>query len=136
MKFELLLLDDDLVSTLITKKIIQSTGHFDVNTRIHTIIEAKKAIEFLEENKEYYKATALIILLDINMPVIDGFQVLDILSKSFSQENLHVFMLTSSISQEHKSKALSYSSVKGYFEKPITIKTTKELKNYIDKLEL
>ena len=130
-----MLIDDDLISTLITKKVILTSGVFEKEELSISIFNfPEQAISHLEKHADIYKLTPIFILLDINMPILDGFQVLDIFNEKFKDFNLHVFMLTSSISQEHKNKACSYSLVKKFFVKPFTLEYTKELKYYMEGL--
>lgn len=131
-----MLVDDDLVSTLISRKIVLSSGVFNNNELIiHTYNFPEKAIEHLEKYSETYKSIDLIMLLDINMPKVDGFQFLEICNERFKEIRLHVFMLTSSISPEHRKKANSYSLVKNFFVKPLTYENIKEIKGYINELK-
>lgn len=64
-----------------------------------------------------------ILFLDINMPVLDGWEVLDklmVLPDSIKSHH-KIFMFTSSISVADKTKAAEHPLVSGYVEKPLTI---------------
>jgi len=61
------------------------------------------------------------ILLDINMPIMNGFEFIEEFQKiknSFTKE-ISIFMLTSSVSQRDKSTINQYPEVKGFLSKPI-----------------
>ncbi|MFT6390357.1 MAG: CheY-like chemotaxis protein [Cellvibrionaceae bacterium] len=62
-----------------------------------------------------------IIFLDINMPRMNGYEFLDATQDIIIEKNAKVFMLTSSNQDSDKAKALDYTCVKGYVEKPFGI---------------
>jgi CheY-like chemotaxis protein len=60
-----------------------------------------------------------LILLDLNMPLMDGWEFLDALSELALTQQVCVFVLTSSIHPDDMAKATHYQQVKGYFSKPL-----------------
>jgi CheY-like chemotaxis protein len=61
-----------------------------------------------------------IIFLDINMPKMDGHEFLACNESLLTEQNVQVYMLSSSGREQDKAEAASYSCVKGYIEKPCT----------------
>jgi CheY-like chemotaxis protein len=61
-----------------------------------------------------------LILLDINMPVMDGWQFLENCTGLRKLQQVPVVMLTSSIDPEDIAKAKTFPAVKGFFSKPLT----------------
>ncbi|WP_298322913.1 response regulator [uncultured Dokdonia sp.] len=61
-----------------------------------------------------------VILLDINMPILDGWQFLDGIITIEVIKKITIFIVTSSIDPRDKEKAKSYSNVKNFVVKPIT----------------
>ena len=61
-----------------------------------------------------------VILLDINMPILDGWQFLDAIINIEVVKKITIFIVTSSIDPRDKEKAKSYASVKNFVVKPIT----------------
>lgn len=61
-----------------------------------------------------------LVLLDINMPVMDGWQFLETLETLENAPKVHVVIVTSSIDTIDKKKAAKFSNVIGFFEKPLT----------------
>lgn len=118
-----MLVDNNEIDNLINQKMIEAS---DIAENILTYTGAKGALEFL---KNIDKITALrenalpeVIFLDIDMPLMDGFQFLeefDKLSDSI-KENCSVIMLTSSMNPQDLSKAKKSSYVKKYINKPLT----------------
>jgi CheY-like chemotaxis protein len=60
-----------------------------------------------------------LILLDLNMPLMDGWEFLDALGELSLTQQVCVFVLTSSIHPDDMAKATQYQQVKGYFSKPL-----------------
>lgn len=70
-----------------------------------------------------------IILLDINMPEMNGFEFLDALlkHKGINCEQFNIFILTSSLNNKDKEQATQYPILKGYLEKPLDISNLQKL---------
>lgn len=60
-----------------------------------------------------------LILLDLNMPLMDGWEFLEAFGTLELHQQVCVFVLTSSIHPEDIEKATHYEVVKGYFSKPL-----------------
>lgn len=108
----IILIDDDKIVNFINRKIIQNT---DSNVKLQDFNEAAKALAYLKENPD---AAPDIILLDINMPVMNGWEFLD----AFVKLNIRsvVYMLSSSIDPSDRLKASQYSCVRNFISKPLT----------------
>jgi CheY-like chemotaxis protein len=114
------IIDDDPIDRFITRTVIRS---FCPDSKIEEFSEASTAmtaLRLLAEN-DAYKWPEL-ILLDINMPVMNGFTFLDQL-KDFSflfLENCSIFMITSSSNAKDVEQAMNTTLVKTYIIKPLT----------------
>jgi CheY-like chemotaxis protein len=71
-----------------------------------------------------------VLLMDINMPVMDGWQFLDSLGKLENPPLVHVVIVTSSIDTIDKRKATKYPQVIGFFEKPLTQENCLQMKQF------
>lgn len=60
-----------------------------------------------------------LILLDLDMPVMDGWEFLDAFTELPIAEQVCVFVLTSSIHPDDRERAKHYRAVKGFFSKPL-----------------
>jgi CheY-like chemotaxis protein len=60
-----------------------------------------------------------LILLDLDMPLMDGWEFLEALANLPSAQTIRVFVQTSSIHPDDQAKALTYKQVVGFFSKPL-----------------
>lgn len=114
----LTLIDDDIF-VFLTKKIIQQTNLVDL---IKVFGNGLEAINFLNENKNNLEELPEIILLDLSMPIMDGWQFLVEFSKLNPKigKKITIYICSSSISPDDISQAKAISEVTDYFIKPIT----------------
>jgi len=118
----LLLVDDDSISNYVHEIIIRENTSF--SGKIRTCVNGKEAIDFLSElisNIEKEDNFPNYILLDINMPRMDGFEFMDEFEKLSDnlKERVKICMLTSSLNETDKIRASSYKSIEHYLIKPL-----------------
>jgi len=91
---------------------------------------ARSAMEYLTENQNNLDKIPSIILLDINMPEIDGFGFLDMFEGLNDDIKAHckIVMLTSSMNDKDYNRAFSYKSVINFLHKPLSEEKLKEIK--------
>jgi CheY-like chemotaxis protein len=109
---KVLLVDDDRSMNFLSEEILK-------------IMNAAREIQVAEDGLDACKLLAGancpdIIFLDIRMPRMDGFDFLKTMEKAGRCKQVKVVMLTSSIRNEDKEKALQFSQVIEYCEKPLT----------------
>ena len=105
------LIDDDPINNLLCSSQIKKFCDYIQLTIFEDPAEAL----------DYFKTTSLlpeVILLDINMPVMNGWQLLDELNK-LSITLPPVFMVSSSSSKNEQEKITGYSQIKSFIEKPL-----------------
>ena len=119
----ILLVDDDFTSNFLSKMIIEGISIAD---HIHVAQNGQEALQFVLEHCFSLQKTEDsncpdLILLDVNMPVMDGFGFLEEFSKlqRVRNRNISVVMLTSSDNQKDVQRAEHYN-VTGYLSKPLT----------------
>lgn len=83
-------------------------------------IEVIKAYDGTEALVVLRRTTPDAIILDINMPVMNGFEFLDRYAADFTNHAPVVARLTSSHLSRDRERAMAYYFVKNYFEKPLT----------------
>jgi CheY-like chemotaxis protein len=112
-----LLVDDDQVTNLINRKVLQQSGLF---SKINIVSNGMQALDFLKECQENSKSLPDNILLDLNMPIMSGFLFLEELSKlTFIKKNIKIIILSSSDNYDDikRSKELG---IEDYLIKPIS----------------
>ncbi len=123
MKFEVLIVDDDKIIAMVHKKLIlKSNFHTDPLS----FSNGKEALDHILHNHESNKTYC--ILLDINMPLMNGWEFLDAINLHKIEGRILVFMITSSIDKHDKEKAKEYPDVIDFLEKPISVSRLEELK--------
>ncbi|MEO8252984.1 MAG: response regulator [Flavobacterium sp.] len=112
--------DDDPIYQIIMKKIIDKSGVFSCAI---SFTHGKEAIDKLKEVLSENKKIPDIILLDIEMPVLDGWGFMEEITvlKPLIIPEIQIYISSSSIAIEDKDKAKNDPNILGYMSKPITI---------------
>jgi CheY-like chemotaxis protein len=114
-----LLVDDDEISNFIHKRVILSADPDAVVTEIQSSVQA---IAFLNERVKSGEALPDFLFIDINMPELNGFDILQEIQKTMESHlpNMKVYMVSSSLYDRDKERAMQFSFVSGFIEKPLS----------------
>lgn len=118
-------IDDDPVSQFIARKIIMSC---DPDCEPQSFVDPQQGLDYFILNQNNEELLPDILLLDLSMPNLDGFQVLDGLTRINLNKKVHVYMLTSSISADDLQRAKGYDIVDGFQLKPLSRDTFNKIK--------
>ncbi len=117
----ILIVDDEDIACFTSTMIIQ---RMEFTGNIQSAYNGMEALEILKITRSLTNVQdpePQLILLDINMPGMDGFDFLEALDKTnkLNLKNLYIAMLTSSTNRDDKMKALKFN-VSGFLIKPLT----------------
>jgi len=121
----ILLIDDDEATNFFHQIIIEQA---DCAEHVEVATNGKKAIEFLTRERTN-NCTPDIIFLDINMPVMNGWEFLDAYEKldAAQKSKIVLVMLTASINPDDMQKAEKRESVSGFRSKPLSVEMLNEI---------
>ncbi|MEN9337604.1 MAG: hypothetical protein RLZZ500_2591 [Bacteroidota bacterium] len=117
-KTNFIIIDDDDIFLKLGKMYLELG---DCTSSVSLYNEATIALDVITGMLEHIDKN-MVVFLDLNMPVLNGFGFLDQLQQlpNAFNEKLRVYIMTSSINDEDIERANSYSIVKKYLNKPIT----------------
>lgn len=122
-----MVIDDNSTNNLICKYTIRK---FSDKAEISIFTEPEDALEFIKV--AYGNSNGdirTILFLDINMPYMTGWEFLEEFKelKEEIQKQFVIYMLSSSVDERDKEKAKNNPLVSGFYSKPLTIHTIKDL---------
>jgi CheY-like chemotaxis protein len=129
---QILCVDDDAITLMLCKKVITKASF---SNEIITSANGEEAINYFNKLKDQNAESELkkhpqLIFLDLNMPVMGGWEFLDIFNTGEYSEfnNIKVVVLSSTIDPEDLEKAKSYPMVIDFLSKPISTSMLEYLK--------
>ena len=120
------IIDDDDIYQFTTSHLLKK---MDLVNKIILFSNGLKAINFLKEEIGNIENIPDILFLDINMPVMDGWEFLEeyLLIKPMIPKTVAIYMVSSSVDEKDVIKAKSISVLSGYLVKPISSKNIMEV---------
>ncbi len=124
-----IIVDDDEIVTFLQKKIVSKC---ELDPDPISFKDAGEALRFLGQDSD--PELSYLIMLDINMPNMSGWEFLEEIKNIPDNDRFHVVMVTSSIDRKDKRDAANDPHVIDFIEKPVSAKHCAKLKG-ISKLE-
>lgn len=119
------IIDDDEVTLYLTSMVLS------LHTPDSTCVNFQNATEALDQLQQDLQQSQLptMVMMDLNMPVMDGFQLLEKLSGMFrcAESVPQVYVLTSSISESDKAACLQHEFVLDVLQKPLSFEILDEI---------
>lgn len=114
----ILLVEDNEGDIVLTQEAFEESR---INNKIYTARNGKEAIDFVFRNKGYENsASPDVILLDINLPLKSGIEVLTEIKNSPLYKHIPVIMLTTSSSERDIASAYDHHA-NCYITKPVDV---------------
>ena len=111
------IIDDDKLTVKLISMLIHKNKFCD---EIHSFYNAQDALNELKQNSENSDELPDGILLDLNMPIIDGWQFLEEYVKLDIVKDISIYIVSSSIDPADIEMAKKHEFLKDYIMKPIT----------------
>jgi CheY-like chemotaxis protein len=118
------IIEDDPTHVYITKRFLNLTGLVD---SILICSNGKDAFTKLKAIISSGEKLPELILLDLNMPVWDGWQFLDAFKEIPVEDTIDIFILTSSNNEADIERAKNYNIDSNYIVKPITLEKLQDV---------
>lgn len=114
-----LLIDDDEIDLTVNRTVLQLSGF---SRNIISTQKAEDALEYLKDSSEKLHEIPDVIFLDIRMPGMNGFEFLDEFEKLPEEvvSKTKIYVLSSSLDEEDRTRALRNKNVIDYLCKPLT----------------
>ena len=122
-----MIIDDDDISNFIYRKVIENTH---ISRQIWDFQQARVALDYLSANLQDPSKLPDLVFLDINMPVLNGWDFLDEYAKNIwpnLPKPVVLCVLSSSVYKEDIEKASNYEQVSEYISKPLTSEHLKDI---------
>jgi CheY-like chemotaxis protein len=123
------IVDDDPIHQQIANIMIRRQG---IGENVKTFSDAQDTLDYLKLHQDEPDLLPDLILLDLNMPVMDGWEFLNDYAGFYEQlsKEIGIFVLTSSIDDKDRKKVDNFSFVKGYLTKPLSSEIITKLQQY------
>jgi CheY-like chemotaxis protein len=113
---DVLLVEDDPGDVLMTQEAFE---HYKIRNKLHVVSDGEQAVQFLRQEGEYSDAARPdLILLDLNLPRVDGREVLATVKSDEALRSIPVVVLTTSEAEEDILKSY-HLHANAYVTKPV-----------------
>lgn len=120
----ILIVDDDPVFRLIETKLLEKSYK---NLQVGIAENGFEAITLLKQAVKEKQRVPDLILLDIGMPVMSGWEFMEEFIKIPAEavQGIQIYVVSSSADQEDKNRRYLYPQIKAYITKPLSMATVK-----------
>jgi len=115
-KLNIFLVDDDHIYQFTAKKTLEAMGMGD---QVSIFMDGESAIRFIKENINDPAALPDIIFLDINMPIMDGWQFVEEFQQLNAGKPIALYMVSSSVDTADLKRSKEFTIINDYIIKPV-----------------
>lgn len=114
-----IVIDDSKLNCFIAEKLIRNN---DNSNSVQVFMEATEALEYIKNQPDTESPPRTIIIVDIQMPVMNGFEFVESFEKlpESIRRQYDIFMISSSVNESDHNRISNYPSVKKLLLKPLT----------------
>lgn len=123
----MVLIDDDKIANVINRKIVER--FYSDKAEIQQYTSAWDGLDYINRISAS-EGLRITVLLDINMPEMNGWEFLEEVSREFNQLSIAVHILSSSVDPEDRKTASNFSVVKSFISKPLSKEKVENNINY------
>ncbi|MHA2250942.1 MAG: response regulator [Candidatus Kariarchaeaceae archaeon] len=139
-KIPILLVEDDIIDVKTIKRAFKRNR---ITNPLFVVSHGKMALDYLEQKGDFSDTSQFprpgFIILDLNMPVMNGLEFLKIVKSLDDFKRIPVFVLTTSIAENDRVQSYNYN-VAGYITKPIDfeefVESVRKLGEYWNLIQL
>lgn len=125
MELHVLVVDDDNIFNLMADVFLRNLG---ITANPHCFTSGQEALAYINRHTE--NDISFLLFLDINMPAMSGWAVLNVLQQLPNRHRIHVVIVTSSIDRADRKSARSFPLVIDYMIKPLKREKLVSLKQH------
>lgn len=123
------IIDDDEIIIYLTNKLIMKSEFCNA---IETFTGAAEALVRLENAAKTGVNIPDVILFDLNMPEMNGWEFIEAFKKIHFGKDIPTFIFTSSIDPNDKQRSFQYTEIKDFITKPLTVQKLDKILRLID----
>lgn len=129
-KASILLVDDDEIYLYLTERLIDGISE---NLTVKSYTDGEKALDYVTNCVNEKTELPGVILLDVNMPFLDGWGFLREFKelKNKINDKVHIYLVTSSERERDKVRAQEFEELTGYVVKPVSEDKLVEILNEV-----
>jgi CheY-like chemotaxis protein len=116
MALSLMIVDNDQVNSFVLKNVIKRNYP---DAHVEMFADGEQALNRLSSIHHDEGPFPDVVLLDLYMPILNGFDFLEMYSEKFSHKKTLIFAMSNSLSKEDQQRANDFKVVKGFITKPL-----------------
>jgi CheY-like chemotaxis protein len=122
------IIDDDPIFIFLLERMLTK---IDFAEELVVYQESDLALQAIAENSEVHPTIPDVLFIDINMPVLDGFDFLTALRRLSLSQRIHIYMVSSTCDPRDLEKVESFAEISEFLMKPVNSETLQTIKKTV-----